>query len=115
MVSTEPIYETWYVMEDGTYGDPREIGLKDGGLAHGKSGLKVAMRNASTPRARGVEVDANGKLIEEQPKPANEPFGGKGDHDNNGKVGGAAPAKATAEMKPEPASAPKAKKPYRTR
>lgn len=35
------------------------------------------------------EVDEDGKLIEPV-KP--EPFGGKGDHDGNGKVGGAAPA-----------------------
>jgi hypothetical protein len=36
-----------------------------------------------------VQVDDQGNRIEEA-KP--EPFGGKGDHDNNGKVGGAAPA-----------------------
>jgi hypothetical protein len=39
------------------------------------------------------EVDDEGNLIPlpDVPKPKSEPFGGKGDHDGNGKVGGAAP------------------------
>lgn len=36
-----------------------------------------------------VEVDDEGNRVD---LPKSEPFGGKGDHDNNGKVGGAAPA-----------------------
>jgi len=38
------------------------------------------------------EVDDEGNLIEAS-KPKPEPFGGKGDHDGNGKVGGAKPPK----------------------
>jgi hypothetical protein len=38
-----------------------------------------------------VEVDDEGNRID-APEAKPEPFGGKGDHDNNGKVGGAAPA-----------------------
>lgn len=39
------------------------------------------------------QEDEDGNLIPlpEAPKPKPEPFGGKGDHDGNGKVGGAAP------------------------
>ena len=80
-------WETWYVLEDGTAVSP-------------------AMRSHDTPSSRSVEID------EKTGKPL---FGGKGDHDNNGSTGGAAPAKRTTEMKPEPASPPKAKKPYKTR
>lgn len=98
MVSAEPIYETWYVMEDGTYGDPREISPgKDSALAS-KGGLKVAMRSADAPMSRSVRVDDKGKLLDEQPKPAEAEAG-----------------KKTTEMKPEAASPPKAKKPYKTR
>ncbi len=91
--------ETWYVLEDGTPVPPGEVAPnKEGALAH-KMGL-VAMRDdGETPRSRGVDVDAK-------------PFGGKGDHDDNGQAGG---AKKTADMKPEPPPAPKAKKPYKTR
>jgi len=40
------------------------------------------------------QEDDDGNLIPlDVPKPKPEPFGGKGDHDGNGKVGGAAPAK----------------------
>ncbi len=50
--------ETWYVMEDGSCGDPREIGPdKDGKLVH-SDGRKVAYAPHG-PRSRGVEVDAD--------------------------------------------------------
>ncbi len=38
-----------------------------------------------------VQVDDEGNRID-APEAKPEPVGGKGDHDNNGKVGGAAPA-----------------------
>lgn len=41
-----------------------------------------------TGRTTVREVDDEGNLVEPK-KP--EPFGGKGDHDHNGKAGGAAP------------------------
>lgn len=51
--------ETWYIMEDGSAGDPAEISYgKDGKLAH-KDGRKVAYRpDGETPRSRGVDADA---------------------------------------------------------
>jgi hypothetical protein len=42
-----------------------------------------------------VQVDDEGNRIEATAEAKPEPFGGKGDHDNNGKVGGAAPALRT--------------------
>lgn len=48
--------ETWYVMEDGSAGDPREMKRgKDGKLSHG-DGRKVAYAPHG-PRTRGVDVD----------------------------------------------------------
>jgi hypothetical protein len=38
-----------------------------------------------------VQVDDEGNRIDAPVEAKPEPFGGKGDHDNNGKVGGAAP------------------------
>lgn len=107
---------TWYVTEDGNTVDPAECSRKNGVLTH-SSGAKIAMRRPDCPRSRGVDVDAKGNL----------PFGGKGDHDKNGTVGGvASPAPApvppseptpvhTEDMKPEPKPA-RAKRPgYKTR
>jgi len=49
--------ETWYVMEDGSFGDPREIRPgKDGVLTH-KDGRKVSYAPHG-PRSRGVDADA---------------------------------------------------------
>lgn len=61
--------ETWYVMEDGSAGDPAEIGFgADGKLAH-KDGRKVAYRpDGITPRSRGVDADAE-RAKAEKPKP----------------------------------------------
>lgn len=111
------MYSTWYVLEDGKIVDPAEVAPdKSGALAH-KSGVRVALRNG-VPHSSGVELDdKTGKPL----------FAGKGDHDHNGSTGGVAPAekepapakaddgKKTTDMQPEPASAPKPKKPYKTR
>jgi hypothetical protein len=49
--------ETWYVMEDGSVGDPREIAPgKDGVLTH-KDGRKVAYAPHG-PRTRSVDASA---------------------------------------------------------
>lgn len=102
--------ETWYVLEDGTAVPPSEVAPNDkGALAH-KNGL-VAMRDdGETPRSRGVDVDDGGKR----------PFGGKGDHDNNGSDGGAKksdepPASKTEDMQPEPKPARVKRPGYKTR
>lgn len=48
--------ETWYVMTDGTFGDPREIRAgADGRLRH-TDGREVAYADHG-PRTRGVDVD----------------------------------------------------------
>lgn len=104
------------MLEDGTPVDPAEVSPdKTGALVH-KSG-KVAIGDHGNYRTTGIDLDDKGKPL----------FGGKGDHDRNGTSGGTAaptkedpPAKAddankTEDMNPEPASAPKAKKPYKTR
>lgn len=48
--------ETWYVMEDGSVGDPRDISYNaDGKLAH-KDGRMVAYASHG-PRTRGIDPD----------------------------------------------------------
>lgn len=50
--------ETWYVMEDGSCGDPREISEGAGGILRHKDGRAVSYRpDGVTPRSRGVNVD----------------------------------------------------------
>lgn len=50
--------ETWYVMEDGSCGDPRDIAHDDKGVLRHRDGRSVAMRpDGETPRSRGVDVD----------------------------------------------------------
>lgn len=64
--------ETWYVMEDGSFGDPREVRLdKDGQLAH-KDGRKVAYAPHG-PRTRSIDPDrakakAQPKARSDEPK-----------------------------------------------
>ena len=79
--------ETWYVMVDGSCGDPREVALGADGILRHKDGRAVAYRpDGETPRSRGVEAS----------KPM---FGGKGDHDGDGRPGGS--VSAGKDMKPE--------------
>lgn len=71
--------DTWYVMTDGSVGDPAEISPdKDGVLTH-KDGRKVAYAPHG-PRSRSVDTTS---------APKRKPFGGKGDHDGDGRPGGA--------------------------
>ncbi len=94
---------TWYVLEDGAIVSPQEVAPNaEGRLAH-KSGL-VAMRDdGETPLSRGIDLGDNGKPY----------FGGKGDHDGNGTVGGSKPK--TADMTPEETPAPAKRAGYKTR
>lgn len=48
--------ETWYVMEDGTCGDPREIVPDAGGVLRHKDGRAVAYADHG-PLSRGVDPD----------------------------------------------------------
>lgn len=49
--------ETWYVMNDGTAGDPNEIGTGEDGKLRHKDGREVAY-GPHGPRSRG-DVDAD--------------------------------------------------------
>jgi hypothetical protein len=51
--------ETWFVMEDGSCGDPRDVAQGADGILRHKDGRAVAYRpDGETPRSRGVDVDA---------------------------------------------------------
>jgi len=95
---------TWYVLEDGTAVDPIECAPDETGALTLKSGAKVAMRSPDCPMSTGVDL-ADDYV----------PFGGKGDHDGDGKPGGAAPAKKTEDIKPAPAPKPAKRTGYKTR
>lgn len=49
--------ETWYVLEDGTVGDPREVVADEAGVLRHKDGKAVAY-GPHGPRSRGVDVEA---------------------------------------------------------
>jgi hypothetical protein len=51
--------ETWFVMEDGTVGDPRDVSPDTTGRLHHKDGRAVQYRSdGETPRSRGVDAGA---------------------------------------------------------
>lgn len=59
--------ETWFVTEDGSAADPREVSPgKDGRLRH-KDGRVVAMRG-DVPRSRGVDPDEERGKSKTKPK-----------------------------------------------
>lgn len=49
--------ETWYVLEDGTMGDPAEMAPDKSGRLRHKNGVAVAMRG-EVPHTSGVDVEA---------------------------------------------------------
>lgn len=61
--------ETWYVLDDGSAGDPRDVAPgKDGMLVH-KDGRKVAYRpDGITPRSRSIDVSAERMKAAPEPK-----------------------------------------------
>lgn len=63
--------ETWYVMEDGSCGDPREIAAGADGVLRHTDGRAVAYRpDGVTPRSRGVDADSARKDMQPaQPGP----------------------------------------------
>ena len=94
---------TWYILEDGSTVDPADCSPDDAGSLTHNSGVKVQMRSHDCPMSTGVDVDDSGKP----------PFAGKGDHDGDGKAGGAAaPAHAP---KPKDMQAAKPAQGYKTR
>lgn len=48
--------ETWYVLEDGTAADPREVAPDPAGVLRHSGGVAVQMRG-DVPRSRGVDPD----------------------------------------------------------
>lgn len=94
--------ETWYVLEDGSCGDPRDVAPgAEGRLVH-KDGRAVAYRpDGETPLSRSVTA-------------ADMAFGGKGDHDGDGKPGGSVPSAST-DMRPEDPPPGKPRRGYKTR
>lgn len=60
--------ETWYMLEDGTCADPRDITGDAKGVLRHKDGRPVAYRpDGETPRSRSVDVEA--ERAKEAPKP----------------------------------------------
>lgn len=49
--------ETWYVLEDGSFADPREVTTDESGKLVHKSGVAVAMRSPGVPSSRGVDPE----------------------------------------------------------
>lgn len=61
--------ETWFIMEDGSYGDPREISPQKDGVLRDKKGMAVAMRaELADPVPRTVEVDPEEVRAKAKPK-----------------------------------------------
>ena len=48
--------ETWYVLEDGTAADPREVAPDASGVLRHKNGVAVAMKGQVTS-SRGVDPE----------------------------------------------------------
>lgn len=49
--------ETWYVLEDGSTADPREVAPDAKGVLRHKSGAAVAIGAHGNPLSRGVDAD----------------------------------------------------------
>ncbi len=50
--------ETWYVLEDGTAGDPQDIAPNAKGVLMHKNGIPVQLRANGVPLTSGVDVAA---------------------------------------------------------
>jgi hypothetical protein len=49
--------ETWYVLEDGSFADPRDVAIGADGILRHNDGVAVAMRSAGVPRSRGMSEE----------------------------------------------------------
>ena len=54
--------ETWYVMENGSCGDPREVKPNKDGVLHHKDGRAVAYAPHG-PRTRSVDPEEEGSKV----------------------------------------------------
>jgi hypothetical protein len=50
-------YDTWYVLEDGSFADSRDVAIGTDGVLRHKDGVAVAMRSPGVPRSRGMSED----------------------------------------------------------
>jgi hypothetical protein len=50
-------YDTWYVLDDGSFADPRDVAIGADGVLRHKDGVAVAMRSAGVPRSRGMSEE----------------------------------------------------------
>lgn len=49
--------ETWYVLDDRSFADPRDVAVGADGVLRHKDGVAVAMRSAGVPRSRGMSEE----------------------------------------------------------
>lgn len=49
--------DTWYILEDGTPGDPAEIAADENGVLRHKDGRAVAIGDHGNPRSRGMTAE----------------------------------------------------------
>lgn len=49
--------DTWYVLEDGSPGDPAEVSPDEAGVLRHKDGRAVAIGAHGNPRSRGMSAD----------------------------------------------------------
>jgi len=62
--------ETWYILEDGTPADPKEVGPDQHGVLRHKNGVAVAI-GPHGPRSTGVDVAqqrATREMVSDEPK-----------------------------------------------
>lgn len=59
---------TWYLLEDGTPADPREVAPDKSGVLRNKAGIAVATRADGNPSTSGVDVDESGKALSDKRK-----------------------------------------------
>lgn len=60
--------DTWYVLEDGSSADPRQVAPDDKGVLRHSNGMAVAIGAHGNHRSRGVDVDQKGDLIGKEVK-----------------------------------------------
>lgn len=56
------MHETWYVLEDGSFADPKDVSRDQSGVLRDKSGVAVAMRDG-VPHSRGMSPQERAAAI----------------------------------------------------
>lgn len=98
--------ETWYVMEDGSAGDPREIAPDENGVLAHADGRKVAYAPHG-PRSRSVDPEAErAKAAAEADATAKKAAAEKAKKDANAAADDAAKKKSAAKAEGREAKSP---------